>query len=174
MPTLLLLCLNSVLQSFEDVLSHYAQQLSLNQNRTITAPSLVIVAELVCSLLFTIIIITHSVLFGTLQRSTASFINNGRTFTISNKNYCVTLLHSSVIINYAILQVVTHHCWIRQHLVNLPLSRMQPLDCLPPFLIHSLIIQMLEFSLVDMKQPLSFRLVGTSAMVDRLRLARKS
>ena len=43
-------CYNSVLQSFEDVLSRYAQQLSLNQNQTITAPSLVIVAELVCPL----------------------------------------------------------------------------------------------------------------------------
>ena len=63
MPTSLLLCLNSVLQSFEDVLSRYTQQLSLNQNQKITAPSLVIVAELVCSLLCTIILIAHSVLF---------------------------------------------------------------------------------------------------------------
>lgn len=45
--TMMMLCLSSVLQSFEEVISRYAQQLSLNQNQTITVPSLVIVAELV-------------------------------------------------------------------------------------------------------------------------------
>lgn len=53
---LLLLSLNNVLQSFEDVLSRYAQQLPLNQNQKITTPSLDIVAELVCSLLGIIIL----------------------------------------------------------------------------------------------------------------------
>ena len=60
----LLLCLNSVLQSFEEVLSRYTQQLSLNQNQKITTPSLVIVAELVCSLLCTIIL--HTVYYSSL------------------------------------------------------------------------------------------------------------
>lgn len=39
-----------VLQSFEEVVSRYAQQLSLNENETITVPSLIIVAELVSQL----------------------------------------------------------------------------------------------------------------------------
>ena len=38
----------SVLQSFEEIVSQYAQQLSLNTNETISVPSLTIVAELVC------------------------------------------------------------------------------------------------------------------------------
>ena len=37
----------SVLQSFEEVVSLYAQQLPMNGKQTFTAPSLVVVAELV-------------------------------------------------------------------------------------------------------------------------------
>ena len=43
----MLLYLNSVLQSFEEVVSRFAEQLSLNQNLTIIVPLLVIVVELV-------------------------------------------------------------------------------------------------------------------------------
>ena len=38
-----------VLQSFEEVVSYYAQQLSMNEKQTFTAPSLVVIAESVSS-----------------------------------------------------------------------------------------------------------------------------
>ena len=45
---LLLYCLSySVVQSFEVVISLYAQQLSLNETQNFTSPSLTLVAELV-------------------------------------------------------------------------------------------------------------------------------
>ena len=43
----------SVLQSFEELVALYAQQLILNETRTFTAPSLVVVAESVSQQIYT-------------------------------------------------------------------------------------------------------------------------
>ena len=50
----------SVIQSFETVVSIYAQQLPLNENQTFVMPSLTLVAELVS----TCVIIGYSVCIG--------------------------------------------------------------------------------------------------------------
>ena len=43
----------SVVESFEAVISHYAQQLTLNESQNFTAPSLTLVAELVSTCVYT-------------------------------------------------------------------------------------------------------------------------
>ena len=89
----------SVVESFEAIISLYAQQLTLNESQNFTAPSLTLVAELVSSCIF---IYTHAELLTRvlriailfvriLQRSVEILVQDGRSFAIGNCCYDLTL-----------------------------------------------------------------------------------
>ena len=88
-------CLSySVIQSFEVVISLYAQQLLLNERQNFILPSFTLVAELVSTQHSTQAIFLHTTLLlvndinslSSLQRSVESLSQDGRRFVIGNTN----------------------------------------------------------------------------------------